>query len=244
MLSETSNPSAPSATEPRELESSITDIALVQERLKELANTKVEEVVLPATQVESVEQSGLKHEIFSLLCSGWSPHRISKHLARTESVFIPAIDIRDFLNDIPPAYILEPTYLRRRLLTIDIEIDAVGEMARILRTMEERLAAAVLADEVSPSGSPRVVKLSKEYFTLLERYVITRQKLGELPVVPFKVADVTKQTLAEDAAPRSLHEILESEESENETVEEGLPTSTGSDRPALLPNSSGEKWPI
>ena len=241
MSSKTSSPFAPSATEPREQESSTTDIKLVQERLQELTNKPALEVILPATSVESVEGSGLKYEIFSLLCSGWSPHRISRHLARIEHIVVPAIDIRNFLNDIPPAFILPPTYLRRRLLQIDIEIDAIGEMARVLRTMEERLSIAVLADDVSPSGSTMVVKLSKEYFTMLERYVIARQKLGELPTTPFKVADVTSQLQEEDAAPRTLREIMEGN---NETDEEGLPTSSGGDRPPLLADTDSGKWPI
>jgi len=108
-----------------------------------------EKPTVPEPTVDSIARSGTAYEIFSRLCSGWSPYRISRELAR-KGIQITPRDIKEYMEEIPPAYFLPPSRIRTRLLQLDVQIDALGGLARLIRIQEERVSTALLVEEVNP----------------------------------------------------------------------------------------------
>ena len=183
--------------------------------------------VLPASSIESIEQSEHKQEIFDLLLSGWSPAKISKSLYKQYGEVVPPHDIKGFLDELPPALLLPPSYLRTKLKQIDLTIDAVGELGRVLRLQSERLDTALVLEDVAGRPFPLTDRLSRIYWRMLLDYVDKLQSLGDLPKAPAKFEEVMPNG---EKLPR-LRDLLEdsdatqedeSEEGEGEESEEDM----------------------
>lgn len=134
----------------------------------------------------------LKQDIFNMLCSNWSPSRISKHLFRAKGIKLTPTAINTFLKEIPPAFVLPPSFIKKKLLLLDITIDSIDELGRLLKIQEERVAAALLLEDLSPGGSGKGItieatRLIKEYEKSLLAYTELMQSLGEIPEEPVKV---------------------------------------------------------
>lgn len=143
------------------------------------------------TSIEQLEQNPeLKQEVFDMLCSGWSPARVSRHLFKTKGIKLTPSAVRTFLTEIPPALVLPPSLIKTKLLQLDITIDAVGELGRLLRVQEERLSAALLVEEFGGGEKGSITleatRLLKEYWKSLTEYVTLLQSVGELPAEPVK----------------------------------------------------------
>ena len=188
MLSETSSPYVNDATEPRESELPITgdtEVITFQEMtpaaLEVLGELPDEFPAPQVSHIESIANSGLEAEILDCLRSGWSPSRISKYLFSTAKIVVSPAEIGGWLDDLPPEQVMPPSFLRRKLLMLDLQVDVTGEMARVIRLMEERLSGAMLAEELSHQPMTQIPRLADQYFDMLERYQKARQSLGELP---------------------------------------------------------------
>jgi len=144
---------------------------------------------LPETQVASLrEPPELAQDIFDMICSGWSPARISRHLYKTQELTIPTRDIKEFLEEIPTVYFLPTPRLRERLLKLDVRIDALGDLARLIRIGEERLSAALLTEEQNPQAmTSKVSQLMREQYKMLLQFAKLQQEVGELPTEPLQL---------------------------------------------------------
>lgn len=140
--------------------------------------------------------------IHNMLCSGWSPERIAYHLQTAFEASVPVEDIRDYRGTIPESELLPvpPASLQERFHRLDLEIDATGEMARVLRMAAERLGVAVSLEDTMGDRLPYVDTAMANYWRMLREYVTTRQTLGELPIAQKE----TKVSLDAGDATRSL----------------------------------------
>ncbi len=143
--------------------------------------------VLPVTEIPAIEACEHKREIFDLLLSGWSPAKVARNLYKQHGVVMAPHEIANFLTVIPPAMLLPPSYLRKRLKQIDITIDAVGELGRLLALQSERLDAALVLEEVTQKPLPLTDKLTKTYWKMLLEYTDKLQSIGDLPTEPVKI---------------------------------------------------------
>lgn len=133
---------------------------------------------------EEALPSGLAlHEldIREMLCSGWSPTRVHRFLKAVRSVDVPVRDISDYLGSIPKDEILDFTTLQQRYKQIDIQVDAMGEMARLLRLTSDRLGAALMVEESSGTRLAYVDTVTASYWKMLGEFIGIQQSVGELP---------------------------------------------------------------
>jgi hypothetical protein len=121
-------------------------------------------------------------EVHDMLCSGWSPARVYRHLEVVRHVKVPLQEIIQFLATIPETELLPKTVLQQHFQDADIEVDALGEMARLLRLQSERLGTALLLETAVGERVPYVELASKVYWTMLQEYVAMKQAVGDFPV--------------------------------------------------------------
>ena len=121
-------------------------------------------------------------EVHDMLCSGWSPARVYRHLEIVRRVKVPLQDLNDFLISIPPSEILPKTQLQKEFDGADIEVDAIGEMARLLRLQAERLGVGLLLEQREGERLPYVDVASQVYWKMLKDYIDAKQAAGELPL--------------------------------------------------------------
>ena len=156
----------------------------------------------PDTTIPSIANSTCHAEIFGMLCSNWSSTRISAFVKATYAEIISATDIEAYRQELPKELFLPSGTLRDKLKQLDVEIDAVGQMSRILKLLEMRLDAILLVEEETPIGNravltPMIHQTVKMYWELLRSFVQTRQSLGELPSKPAELKILTPSTRAE-----------------------------------------------
>lgn len=123
-------------------------------------------------------------QIRNMLCSRWSPERVVSQMQTSYGVSVPVQDVVEFLESIPEEYMLPVAKetLQERFKRLDLEIDATGEMARVLRMASERLGVALKLEDTVGERQPYVDTAMGNYWKMLREYVATRQTLGELPI--------------------------------------------------------------
>ena len=140
---------------------------------------------LPSTDILAIEQSEHKIEIFGLLCSGVSPARTVTLMQQRYGAALDVEDVQAYAEQIPKEYFLEPGELQKRANYVDVEVDAIGEMASILRFMKDEVTVAILATKLT-SGDGTVTadthKLVARYWTMLRKFEELRGELGLVPV--------------------------------------------------------------
>ena len=145
-----------------------------------------------ATEIDSLRRSPFLYEVYSLICSNVSPARCCTLIMQRHGVSIPFLDILRYKSSITDDEILSVSGLAMRTKNIDLEVDAMGEMARALRVASDRLDTAMLAEELSKDALTVQVESSLlTYWTMLGQYVKLRQSMGEIPSEPLKLANVT-----------------------------------------------------
>ena len=132
-----------------------------------------------------------QQELHDLLCSGWSAARVCSHMKTVKKVDIPLGEIIAFQNSIPQEEMLPVSDLSKRFLQLDLQIDAVGEMARLLRLSGDRLGVALTLEQASNQRIPYVDIATRNYWQMLREYVETRQTLGELPAPNKSIGGLT-----------------------------------------------------
>jgi hypothetical protein len=133
-----------------------------------------------------------EQEIYECLTSGWTPARVSHYIERTYGTQITKEAIREYRNSIPKNLIIPPSYIRSKLLELDIQVDAIGDMARVLKIMEDRVGTALLSESIAGAPMETTNHIISAYWRMLEEYIVFRQRLGELPSEPIKIADVSE----------------------------------------------------
>jgi len=134
-------------------------------------------------------------EVHDMLCSGWSPARVYRHLEVVRHVKVPLHEIINYLATIPEAELLPKTVLQQQFQGADIEVDALGEMARLLRLQSERLGTALFLEQRTGERIPYVEIASKIYWQMLQDYVAMKQVVGEIPTTPSLPAEGALQKL-------------------------------------------------
>ena len=153
--------------------------------------------LVPTTDIGTIESSPHRQEIFDKLLSGWSPARVARSIEKRHGIVIPVQDIAAFRETIPSELALKESELSKRLKHIDVEVDALLEMQRVLMLDRDRLNDALLRDEITRQPleettarhdvkQDTIVEHRAEiYFRHLRQYMETLHEIGEIrpPVI-------------------------------------------------------------
>jgi len=123
----------------------------------------------PKTDIEVIENSPHKEEIFAKLLSGWSPARIVYWMYnRYGKTGITITEVLQFARAIPEDMWLESSKLDAKFHGIDIELDAITEMHRVLRFAKSRLDDALLLEGATTTTHEEVVeRRARLYWSML-----------------------------------------------------------------------------
>ncbi len=169
---------------------------------------------MPKTEIASVESSEYKQEIFDRLLSGWSPARISEVVKKRHGVLIKPEDIEAYRQQIPEEMFLGASELAKRLKNIDVRVDALLTMERLIVLLEQRLNDALIHERVTRSSLTRpsdtkdnkdtiVEHRAKLLFTHCERFERLLADIGE------RGPQVAEEYLEIKAKLPALREILQ-----------------------------------
>ena len=145
---------------------------------------------MPKTDVGVIESSEYRQEIFNKLLSGWSPARISESLKKKHNAVVRPEDIQEYFTHIPAELSLESSLLAEKFKKIDVQVDAVLDMHRILMLLRERLNVALDLENAtgkhlerqkkSGRGDTLVEHRAKMYFAHLVEYLKAMELIGEI----------------------------------------------------------------
>jgi len=144
-----------------------------------VTNMQVEVLDAPAhTTLAPYEQ-----EIREMLCSGWTPARVVRFIKQARTVDIAIDDVSDYLIQIPKEDIVDFSALQRRYKNLDLQVDAMGELARVLRLVSDRLASAVHVEDMTKTRLAYVDTATQLYWRMLVEFAELQQSLGDLPSI-------------------------------------------------------------
>ena len=162
----------------------------------------------------------LKQEVFDMLVSGWSPARLCNYLARNRGISLTVQVVYKFLDQIPLDALLPPSSIRTRAKNVDVRVDALGEMQRLLHVAEERAAAALLVEELTDDqdsnrkGVRKVTveatALMREYWDMLKSFVDIQQSVGDLARTPVAIDLISPGAGGGAGGTPSLRDLIES----------------------------------
>jgi len=132
----------------------------------------------PDTDVPAIENSEHKEVIFNCLANNWSAGRVHAYLMQTVGVNIPTSAIQAFRDQLDDSIFLPMTYLQSKFRELDIEVDAIGELARLLKLKAERLDMALFLESCSHPLFSIVDQQLREYWGLLKQYLAIQKGLG------------------------------------------------------------------
>jgi len=149
-----------------------------------------------------------RQEVFNKLVTGWSPSRISAIMESYYHVVITEPDILEYAKLIPPEVKIRVPYLHRLLHLLDIEVDPMGEMQRLMKFMAIRLDEALQAEEDIQGGSPankkkaadKVIQRAKDYWRFLGDYIER--------IATMRAAGVSREVVIPGKVP-SVRDLLE-----------------------------------
>jgi len=129
------------------------------------------------------ELSIYEQEIRDMLCSGWTPARVVSFIKKASSIDISIDAVVNYLETIPKKDIVDFSALQRRYKNLDIQVDAMGELARVLKLVSDRLASAVNVEDRTKTRIGYVDTATQLYWKMLVEFAELQQSLGELPSV-------------------------------------------------------------
>jgi hypothetical protein len=135
-------------------------------------------------RVDSGLGDQVRYETIDMLRSGWSPGRITRHLHQVHGIEVPLRDIIELRDTLPPAALLPPGHLQKRYLMVDLAVDALGELGRLIKLQEERLNTALKEESESKQHFDYTDEVAKQYEKQLVRYLQLQMDLGLLPTEP------------------------------------------------------------
>jgi len=125
-----------------------------------------------------------RQEIFNKLVSGWTPGRVASILSAYYGAEITEKSVTEYREKIPDEVAIRVPYLHKLLHLIDIEVDPMGEMQRVLKLAAMRLDYALEREEEAKNRTEepltpaqlrkmgdRVDKATKLYWKFLGDYV-------------------------------------------------------------------------
>ena len=147
---------------------------------------------MPETEIASIAalEDTLREELFAMLCSQVSPARCAHAMYRQHAVLLPVADITAFQQEIPEDLFLGESALAQAQQNIDVMLDPIQMLSRLLFQDYKALEALILAMQLSPDSGPTADEVDQRmdrFFERVQQYVQLRQKLGELPTEPLKI---------------------------------------------------------
>jgi len=149
-----------------------------QEFLAALKERASQHPTAPDTEIPSIKNSEHRQTIFNCLANNWSASRVHAYLMQTVNVDISAKDIQTFRDTLKEEDFLPVTYLQSKFKDLDIEIDAIGELARLLKLSAERLDTALFLENVTHPLHTLVDFHKREYWDLLRQYLAIQKGFG------------------------------------------------------------------
>jgi len=138
--------------------------------------------IAPSTDDASIHP--YRQEIFNKLVSGWTPARVASILSAYYGAEITEKSVTEYREKIPDEVAIRVPYLHKLLHLIDIEIDPMGEMQRVLKLAAIRLDYALEREEEAKNRTEdrptpgqirklgdRIDKAAKTYWKFLGDYV-------------------------------------------------------------------------
>ena len=120
-------------------------------------------------------------DIRRLIISGWTHARIQHFMRMLYDIEVAAEDI-DTIQGVVSDLMLPPSALQKRFNGLDIEVDPIGEMHRVLRVASDRLGAALNLEAAAKDGRlPYTDTAIKAYWRLLAEFIEIQQSIGVLP---------------------------------------------------------------
>jgi hypothetical protein len=123
----------------------------------------------------------VRYEIIDMLRSGWSPPKITRHLYHTLNLEIPPTHIVELRDALPPVALLPPGKLTERLQYVDLEIDALGDLGRLIKINEKRLDKLLELEGDNIQQFEATDELIKLMVRQLREYLELKMRLGLLP---------------------------------------------------------------
>ena len=137
-----------------------------------------------ATSTDDASIQPYRQEIFNKLVSGWTPARVASILSVYYGMDITEKSVTEYRERIPDEVAIRVPYLHKLLHLIDIEIDPMGEMQRVLKLAAMRLDAMLEREEEAKNQTENpptpaqlrkfgdaIDKAAKTYWKFLGEYV-------------------------------------------------------------------------
>ena len=93
-------------------------------------------------------------------------------------VDIPTAAIQQYRDSLDKDAFLPISFLQSKFKELDIEVDAIGELARLLKLKAERLDLALFLESVTFPLHSIVDQQLREYWDLLKEYLAIQKGLG------------------------------------------------------------------
>lgn len=120
-------------------------------------------------------------EVVDMIRSGWTPNRIVKHLYHTLGVDVPVEHVTELRDAIPKALLLPPSELASLLNDVDLQIDVLGDLGRLIALNRDRLARQIQAEKTNEACFESVDDIMEGTAKLLAQYSKLQMDLGLLP---------------------------------------------------------------
>jgi len=169
-----------------------------QEFLAALKERASQQPTAPHTEILSIKNSEHRQTIFNCLANNWSAARVHAYLIQTAQVDISTRDIQGFRDQLDEDDFLPVTYLQSKFKELDIEVDAIGELARLLKLKAERLDIALFVESISTPLNSIVDLQIQEYWNLLRQYLTIQKGLG------FFAVDTASSAGLQDVLPAGI----------------------------------------
>lgn len=149
-----------------------------QEFLDALRERVSQHPTAPDTDIPSVKNSEHRQTIFNCLANNWSAARVHAYLMQTAQVDISTAAIQQYRDSLGEDVFLPVSYLQSKFKELDIVVDAIGELARLLKLKAERLDQALFFESISHPLHTIVDLQIREYWDLLRQYLVIQKGLG------------------------------------------------------------------
>jgi len=135
-----------------------------------------------APDTEDASIRPFRQEVFNKLVTGWTPARVASILSAYYGMDITEKSVTEYREKIPDEVAIHVPYLHKLLHLIDIEMDPMGEMQRVLKLaammLDDALERKQIAEEKKEATPAELRKLedavskaAKLYWKFLGEYV-------------------------------------------------------------------------
>jgi hypothetical protein len=161
------------------------------ERVRALRTQLDAEVTLPDLAGTGLEGSPYAREAWDMLRSGYLPGKVQAMLAERHHVEVPLEGLKELLARTPKEAVLPATALMQHFLSVNLITDPFEKLTALLRITEERLSAAMLAEDLAEEPETRweYTKMVESYIDLYWKRLIEYQGLRK--TLPLGDSDAT-----------------------------------------------------